>query len=295
MLPPGRFRVRDRTSGAMTPEFRIPAGGASVRLRLDLTGVGRPERIAGRVTGPGGLVLRGTEVVAVEQGDDAHRDVVSVARDGTFFLPWRGVAPLRVFARHPRVGDGPAVTVTRPGDDLTLRLELRCHARLRLVPAPPVPPVGVTPPRVYLDRPPYQLDALLDGDTLRFAGYEPGDARLWIDIPGFAPLQLPPRRLPDGPVDLGTVELSRGASLHFRVLARPGEEPPALTISAQALAAPRYQRSCRGAPGAPLVLGGLGPGVFHVTAWDRTIGARVWSREVEVDGAGATDLVIDLR
>lgn len=295
MLPPGRFRVRDRTSGAMTPEFTIPPGGAAVRLRLDLTGVGRPERISGRVVAPGGLVLRGTEVVAVEQGGDARRDVVSVARDGTFFLPWRGVAPLRVFARHPRVGDGPAVTVTRPRHDLTLPLELRRYAQLRLVPTPPVPPVGVTPPRVHLDRPPYVLDALLDGDTLRFAGYEAGEARLWIDLPGFAPAQLPAVQLPDARVDLGTLELSRGASLRFRVLVPSGEAPPALTISAQALAAPRYQRSCRSAPGAPLVLGGLGPGAFRVTAWDQATGARLWSREIETDGETATEVVIDLR
>ena len=70
---------------------------------------------------------------------------------------------------------------------------------------------------------------------------------------------------------------------------------PELTIAAQAIESPQYQRSMRTGGNGAALLRGLGPGRFQMTAWDRYTGLKVWSALVEADGSNDQTLEIDLR
>jgi len=277
MLPEGRYRVRDLVSGRTTEEF-VARVGETARLRLDLAGAWPPRdpEVRGVVDGPA------TDVVAGEV-------VVPVARDGTFRLPWTFDAAVEMYARRPGV-DGAPVTLTGPRTGLVLELAPRNVAVLRLEPRPAPPRRGETAPGVFVDG--GRLDAVLEGDTLSFFGFEPGERTILVDVAGHAPSG---RRLAlrAGRNELGAIELDRGHTVRVRVLVRDGEEVPALTIAAQSLAAVRYQRSVRTGGEERAALGGLGSGPFRVTAWDRVAGVPVWSTRMSIeDDVGVT---IDLR
>jgi hypothetical protein len=202
-----------------------------------------------------------------------------------------------VRARHPGAEAGPPVLLVEPRRDLVLDPAPRHRASLRVLPAPEPVRDGQTEPSVVLGGPGglARAGAALAGDRLSFAGFEPGRYDLWVDVAGFAPRLLHGVRLGEGTSDLGTVELGRGSALQIRVLGRDREALPALTIAAQAEAAPRYQRSLRTDGGERALLAGLGEGTFRVTAWDRLTGQALWSARLAADGVHDLEVEIDLR
>ena len=86
-------------------------------------------------------------------------------------------------------------------------------------------------------------------------------------------------------------EPDAGATL--RVLLR-AESGLAVTVAAQALDQPSYQRAVRLDRGSSAALRGLGAGRFRVTVWDRFTGLRLHSEEVVSAGRGEIAVTIPL-
>jgi hypothetical protein len=225
---------------------------------------------------------------------------VPVAADGTFVLPWFGPDVLAVSAHHPQAAaPSPALSLTAPRRDVSLRLRSRHRATARLVPGV-APAAGGTEPRVRLlpvaaGQAPVLLDVSLADGRARFDGFRPGRYTLRFDLPGVVPLTLRDVVLADGVTDLGTLNVDAGTALRFRILARQGATVPELTIVARSLAAPRYRRSRRTGGAEEAVVAGLSAGAFQVGAWESHTGLRVWSRRVDVDGTNDVRLEVDLR
>jgi len=152
---------------------------------------------------------------------------------------------------------------------------------------------GATAPRVIVAG--HTLAAVRDNDRLTFSGFAVGASDVWIDLPGFAPARIEDVEFREGENDLGTVLLRSGSTLRFHVVGRQGKLLPELTISAQALGTPRYQRSLRTRGGADPDLVGLAEGTFQATAWERYTGHRVFSARIAVDGSNYYAVTIDLR
>jgi RNA polymerase sigma factor (sigma-70 family) len=287
MIPPGSYRVRDTVSGRATELIAIPTGPSVVRAYLDLTGAGAPEPdwVRGMVVAYRDIDLRRADLIAIAESGEARR--VEVARDGSFAVPWFGKGILELRATHPRL-PGARLSLAQPREEpVVLRLSPTHIAFLQLdePPEPLIP--GQTSPRVLLSPEkgsPLALEVTVTGDVLRFAGFRAGAYRIWLDLPGYAPYTIEHVVLREGTNDLGAIALRRGSSLRIRILGGEEGDLPELTISAQALDDPRYQRSVRAAGVPQALLPGLGAGNFQVTAWERDSNARIWSRRLHLDG-----------
>jgi len=292
MLPPGRYRVRDRVTGVVSDAFR--AGPRLARVRLDVSRAWppAPRDVRGRVAGAHGLDPGDAVVVVVpHEGGEGRR--VPVSRDGEFRFPWTDGEPVRVSVRHPHAAPGKEVTLTGPRGDLALALEPH-RARFRLDPKPGPLAVYETAPRVRVawDGGARTLDAALQDGALSFSGFPPGRADLWIDVAGFAPAVLLGVELRPGETDLGTLRLHRGGRVRLRVIGRAGEPLPSLIVSAQG---DRYQRSLHTRGAEIATLAGLGRGSFRITAWESPGGFPVFRASIRSDGESTYDLEIDLR
>jgi len=283
-LPAGRYLLLDLLSGKRSDPFIAHRGGGHVELDFDLTDAyPLPPSVAGRIVAPLGFDFESISLVATPGGN------VTVRSDGSFTLPWPGPGPVELqVAGHRLVVSDPALPVR-----VYLLPIARVRCGLSFAPASD----GTAPRVVATDTAgrSFAVEARVSAGSLRFEGLAPGRWTLFFDLPGRAPTVRSDVLLEAGDNDLGMLALSRGSSLRLRVETRTGALPPALVVSAQAQAAPRYQRSISTQGEATFELAGLGAGRFRVTAWDRYTGLRVFTTSVECDGGSVREIAIPIR
>ncbi len=307
-VPPGRYRVRDSNSSAVSPDFDVVAG-TTTSSRIDCANVGV---IEGRVLVPDGVATEGVTVYVVPApppdpfGQDGR---VLVRADGTFTLKVPGDREVELTADDPLLvpaADGGVVRARAGAKDVTIRLVRGPSCRITFDRAPvssPFPGRSNTV-KVYLWRgamrgaPTTRVDAVIEGKSARFAHYEPGTYGIAMDVPGAAPVVLTDVALGDGATPLGPVTLSAGSAIGFEVTVPAGQSAPRLHASAESLDAPFvYARQSDDANAGRIT--GLGKGRFRVRVQPIMAmmggGGAVFDREVEVDGVTDLTLKIEIK
>lgn len=314
-VTPGRYRAADAFSGVTSAPFDVAASDQPTVVDLDLSATGW---VKGRVVVPEGTSLALVRVGEVDAGQVAVPDqdplVAFLGRagvassmfnpmEGTFWVRVAGTRPVTLRPYHPTLAPHPTEgrrTVTGPAEGLELRLVAGPTARLRLatpahVASHPGQPSLLTV-RLYpgpVEGPGRVLSGLLDAEHrhVEFGGYPPGSFTVWLDVPGVAPIIRSGVTLGPSDADLGEVAVAPGASLELRVTVKDGQSPPRYAVRATRLDEPAYTRSTDAA-GARIVLGGLGAGRFHITAFGYDGAAPPLNELIEFDGR--TTVVRDL-
>ena len=311
-LRPGRYRVLEANTRIVSEPVDVMAASAPAVTTLDLTA---QATIEGRVGVPSGFDANLARVIVEGLVPGAAPERVRgrpfnisapVAGSGRFRLSVETGRTVRLRATHPLLRPdptAPSVAVDAPAHSVVLRLIVGGTGRLELDPDPRIDPVAFRQPRVlYFDGTPSATDPIAESRLVsrdshhELGGVEPGRYTLWLDVPGFAPVTLRDVVLGKEAIDLGRVELRRGSGVRVNVLVDDGEAVPRVNVSATALDGPRYTRWFDGSR--DIVLRGLGPGRFRVTARP-TMGAERGgvSEIVTVDGSNTTEVevVLDLR
>jgi len=286
-LPAGTHRILDLVSGKLSDPFVALPGGVA-RVTFDLSDV-LPERpvLRGRLDAPEGYPF---DTVSLEARPGGR---IPVAADGEFVVPWPDAGGVELVV-EPEGDAAQRTFVADPGEPVRIALAPVASGRFELA-APVVP--GATRPRVVgrdAEGREVAVEAEVVDRVLRFGRFAPGRWNLTVDLPGFAPAHVAEVELAAGENDLGPLPLPRGATLRFHVRTRAGNLAPELTVAAQALDEPRYQRSAQTTGEARFDLPGLGEGRFRVTAWNRYTGLRLWSDEIASDGSGDREITIAL-
>lgn len=307
-VPPGRYRVRDSRSSAVSPDFDVVAG-TTTSSRIDCANVGV---IEGRVLVPDGVTTEGitVSVAPAPPPDPLGQDGRALVRaDGTFSLKVPGDREVEVTAADPLLvpdASGGVVRARAGAKDVTIRLVRGPSCRLTFDRAPAASPFPGrrNPVKVYLWRgamrgaPTARVDAVIDGKALRFSHYEPGTYGLMIDLPDAAPVVRTDVALGDGATALGPVTLSAGSTIGFDVVVPPGQSAPRLYAAASSVDAPAsYLRQSPDANGGRIT--GLGRGRFrvkvHVITGMMGGGVAAFDREVEVDGVTDLTLKVEIK
>jgi hypothetical protein len=140
-------------------------------------------------------------------------------------------------------------------------------------------------------------ETAVDGtETFSFGGHAPGRYTVWIDLGDpTPPLVLRRVDLRAGVTDLGTRPAPPGGSVRVRVLVPDGQAMPAIRVEAHRTTEPSYERHEEARTGDDVVVHGLGPGRFRVTATFHGERRPRLDETIESDGASEIVLTLDLR
>jgi hypothetical protein len=298
LLPPGRYRAKDRRSGLATDPVTVESG-AEARIVLDLTRVGF---VRGRVEMPAGT---DSAIVRIRiDGIDLREfggNLQTVARDGTFRVTVLPDTSITLEASHPLLRAANKAAVTGPREGVVLRLEPGPTATLELDSAPV--DIRNTRPEVAVvlyrgepeGEPVARLRAAVDGRVLRFGGFEAGTYGVWIDARPFAPVTLRGVALGEGENDLGRAATEDGSTIRVRILVPEGQSAPRIALVAWRTGEPVYSRGLNSAGESDVVLSGLGPGTFRVSAMAVMGNVKRLEQDVTLDGVETRELTLDLR
>jgi hypothetical protein len=303
-LPPGKYRVREVSSSAVSEEIVVVAG-ATAGVRFDVSASGF---VTGRILVPAGESPEGV-TVQIDPPPPAHwsGDAGSARADkeGKFKIRVPGAGDVVLTAKSlflvPSATGGSA-RVAAGATDVVLVL---AKSPVGIVTFDREPKYRMNPGQKHSDTvsmwrgpmrgaPATTTKALVDGKTARFGSFAPGRWTVVIDIPVCAPVVLRDVELGAGETDLGTVALSEGTSLMFEVKFPEGQSAPRIQVTADRLdPPPAYQRWGEIGDGGRLP--GLGAGRFRVTAHPTMGGALLLDREIEVDGTAEFPIVIEVK
>jgi hypothetical protein len=297
LLPPGRYRAKDRKSGLATDPVNIESG-AEVRIVLDLTRAGF---VRGRVEIPAGTdpALARVRVDGIDLREFGG-NLLSLARDGTFQLSVLPDTSITLEASHPLLRAANKVPVTGPRDGIVLRLEAGPTATVELDRAPvdirnARPEIAVLLYRGEPEGEPVaRLRAVAEGSALRFGGFAPGTYNLWLDAKPFAPITLRGIALGEGESDLGRAATADGSAIRVRIVVPAGQSAPRISLAAWRTGEPVYSRGLNSAGESEVTLSGLGPGTFRVSVMAVAGGKRV-DQDVTLDGVETREIGLDLR
>jgi RNA polymerase sigma factor (sigma-70 family) len=304
----GRYRLTDRISGLASRVFEVRANASPTKVTFDMSTL---VRLHGRVEFPVGARF-GQTLVETAFEDKAHSPGkrANVRPDGSFTVSIPRDRAVSLTPVHPLLApakDGGVVVVRGATNEVILRLTNGRTARVHLTPPPSSPFGSRTSVRLFRGAPGAEPISTHEGvlavGLLRFGHFEPGTYTLWIDTPGYAPAVVPGVVLSEGSTDLGTVRLSRGASIRVQVKVRRGQVSPHVYVSARCLSEPGYQRDENGHGAETVVLRGLAPGRYRVTGREVpevfVIGVDMpdptLDETVEICGEEEVELTLDLR
>jgi len=312
-LRPGRYRVRDVPSGAVSSEVDVVAGPDAARVRIDLSRVGF---VAGRVEVPEGESAASLFVhvdgVPTSPFDGGRSGGVQTDGRGAFQrLRVPGIGPVTILADHPYLAPadvGGRASVTAGQTDVVLRLVRTTVARLRFdpLPFPRLWDEDAAHLRVRLWKGPVHGPAAWTGavtrgePTAKFGGFPPGRYTVLFDLPDYAPVVRIDVDLTAAESDLGTIPLIEGSTLVFSVRAPQGQVVPLLQVTAtsrnEALPVVRA-----GVIREKARLGGFSAGTWRVRvdSLQQGIGmsgrAPRFDQDVVVDGTSEVEVVVDAR
>jgi len=304
----GRYRVREKLSGVVSPEFDVPVSACEVPVTIDLA---RVRTVSGVVEFPPDCRPDSVRVIV----DGAPRDEptwlrggdpypgAAVDANGAFTLKLSGSRPERIRAWHPCLvpaHDDGSVEITSSRDGVRLRLVAGDEIRIP-IPAPMLER-KLELVRVLqfagepMGKPIAWFHAPIEDGVARFSGVAPGTWTLWIDPQdGFAPIVLRDVEVVAGTMTLSQLALETGSSLRVHVLVKPGLSVPRVYVAARRRGEPSYLRSINSRGEDVVLVPGLGKGTFDVTL-DGPIGeGRRSAKTVELDGVHDADLDLDLR
>jgi hypothetical protein len=225
-----------------------------------------------------------------------------VGKTGAFQLTVPGDRTVHVRAWHPFLlpaKDGGVVAIEDARDDV--RLRLIAGDEVRIIVPKSILDAHQQSLRIYRydgepsGEPAAWFHAPITDGVARFAGISPGKCDLWIDpARSFAPIFLRDVSIVVGITTIDEPAVSLGSSLRVRVLAKAGESPPRLYVSAKNRGEPSYYRDINSEGEETIVLSGLGRGTFDVHIG--LIGAGFDpDRTVDVDGTSDVELTYDAR
>lgn len=301
LLEPGRYRVKDGLSGAVSEAVEVDPQLGDARVLLDLSATAE---LSGRIVGPEGCDLSLARVL-VEGGDvkievdpwnqrpgTPAGSVPVRGEDGSFKVRIPTDRPVTLRAWHPilrAASDHGALTITGAAGEVVLALEV---GTLCVFDVPEGTgegrPLGL---RVLLfdgvvDADPVgEFSASIDAGRARFGGFAPGRYTLWIDPASeFQPLVLADVALGESETDLGAQSFSRGSSIRFRIAVPAGQSPPRISAWAWSLGRPEYRRGLNSEGEAEVVLSGFGAGTFQLS-YGPVMGASAQERRpLTLDG-----------
>jgi RNA polymerase sigma-70 factor (ECF subfamily) len=304
----GRYRVREKLSDVVSPEFDVAPGACEVPITLDLA---RVRTVSGIVEFPPDVRRESVRVIV----DGAARDEPTWLRggdtypgtpidaSGAFTLKLPGARPERIRAWHPFLvpaRDQGSAEITAGRDDLRLRL---VHGDEIRIPVPaPLLERKLERLRVMqfagepTGKPVAWFHAPIEDGIARFSGIAPGTWTLWIDPQdGWAPIVLRDVEVSAGIMTLPQLSLEVGSSLRVHVLVKAGQSAPHIYVAAKRRGEPSYMRSINSRGEDVVVLAGFGTGAFDVTLHGAIGEGPGSTRIVELDGVHDADLDLDLR
>ena len=306
-LTPGRWRVIDGQSGLASTQAELFPGDREARVDLDLRSV---TWVSGRVEVPDPAEL--ARVVVLVEGTDAappsrgwlpgrEPPEGTQVRDGAFRARVPGDRTVKLVPWHPWLvpaAECGAIEVREGREGVVLRLVEGDEVRL------PVPQLasGSHVRSLRIGR--YSEDESGEPIEWRNAPIADGVARfavprgawtLWIDAGrDFAPLVLRDVVV-EGVAMLAPAAFERGSAVRVRLLVAAGQAAPRVYVSAFHLGAPAYHRALNSGGESEVMLAGLAPGRFRVSA-SAIMGRRtIPERDVELDGGSDLALDFDLR
>lgn len=254
-LEAGTYRLVDATSGTVGEPFDLIPDVPERQVTLDLTKV---VKVTGRIEVPAGSSVHRVPIQRIGGDSDvpsrSRRDSYEVDpaypatscwtdEQGRFELLVPGSTPVRLRVAGPWLVpavEGGTVEVLRPSDPILLKCARAPRAwiwldrevrrpssgsmrdlRDRVVRLYRGEPVGV---------PAYETVGRVDDNRFTFAGFDPGEWTIWIDMLPFAPVLLRNAHLGTRETDLGDVALSAGSSITVKAVPAEGE---ALVLGAE--------------------------------------------------------------
>jgi hypothetical protein len=318
-LDPGRYRLVVHRQNLVLSETDVQPGGANT-LAVDYS---RLVEIKGRVEVPEGHDFRGVRLEwdGARTGNPFHTlgsfetGRIRVNRKtGEFRV--LAIAGARLIARHPELTPDPAVgalKITGARDDVVLKLVEGPTLRFRvpeyftrhpaLVGNPNYRRPGVA---VLLCRDESLKDPVFAGKAAAkdqewvLGGFAPGTYTLFVDVPTALPVIRHGVKLLAGDNDLGNLPMEKGGTIRIRVLVNKPFAPPRISAFATRVESPRFTRGLNSNGEAEVVLSGLLPGRYSVSAGPimtriMSGGSGVISKEIEVTAEGGPELTLDLR
>ena len=301
-LPPGRYRLRDPTTGVIGDPVDLSVGTEPPEAALDVVPAAR---VRGRVLAPEGTRWRDVRVLVEATGvDTTMGDAVlrtpgyAVNGELAFDVPVPADRPVTLRAWHPvlsaSAGKGPAVS-TGEVEGVVLRLVEERVAVLR--PAPEGAGSGWFRVRLFRGEAAGEAAAErtvhLENGVARFGGFEPGRYTLWFDTPGFAPKVMADVDLGEGRTDLGEVRFEAGTVLTVRLRVPEGTPWPGFDAAATPLGGPEFTRwETANRDSREAVVAGLSAGRYRVRV---RVGGLLgeWTREIEVDGVSPAAVEVE--
>ncbi len=308
---PGRYRLRESYSGITSTPFELTPGGPDLDLELDLS---TSVLVRGRI------VVPTDENPAYARVRFADRDGGSVSRsnpvrvqgDGSYEFRATAGERHRIVVEHPllvatdappeilvgsdvpviHLVEGPQLVFRIKGSDLTTEPEGRgspawgSPVSVRMAQSGAWEPEG------------YGRTTIAQNGRFRVGVPEPGTWDVRVERSGFVPHLVRGVKVEDGPADLGTIALSKGATLTVRLLKGVQPLPSQPCVSATLVGPMPYRASgYKVEAGDPprIVLGGLGRGTFKVTVSQLYVrDGDLAEREVVCDGENDVTLDIQL-
>lgn len=295
-LLPGRYRIKEMSSGWQSEPIDVRAGGDPVEVQLDLRSF---RTVKGQLHAPEGMLANMPALYVARLDGDSKPSRVPLYRTGAFKLTAQQGERLRFTLEHPQLTLLAPETVYRVGESpIELRAGMGPVARFRLAPGTldPLP----TRVRILLLRAgesmakgtPASLQA--KGGVFECHAPEPGRYDLLIQVRSHVPRWLRGIEFQAEGVDLGTLAFERGTKVELHLEARTGSLPPGLIVSATRQGLPSYHQSMSVRPSGPKaqgVLDGIGQGRFTLTI--RSLG-RGTKQELEFESDGKTPIKLDV-
>ncbi len=306
-LTPGRWRAVDEASGLASSEVELFPGEREGHVELDLESV---TWVSGRVevADPAELarvvvLVEGTDVVRTPRWwlPGARPPGGAYVNEGSFRVRVPGDRTVKLVPWHPWLvpaTERGTIDVREGREGIVLRLVAGDEVRL------PVPQLASSHHERSLRIGRYSGEArgepiewrnapIIDG-IARFATLR-GTWTLWIDAgESFAPLVL--RNVAaEGVTTLASAAFDRGSAVRVRLIVDGGEAAPRISVSALHTGVPAYFRRLNSGGESEVVLAGLGPGSFRVSASSITGSRTIPERELELDGRSEIALDFDLR
>lgn len=310
-FPPGRYRLREHNSGITSEPFELVAGGEDLDMTFSLSAA---VVVRGRVVVPEGENPAYATVRLADRvgGGVSRSNPVRVNQDGTYEFRAPAGERHRLVVKHPLlvpkdappefvVGGAVPVIHLVAGPQLTFRIQGSDRTT-------PEPGAGMSAPqqpqvRVRMARPGewkpegYGRMTIAKNGVFRVGVPEPGTWDVRIEQHRLVPHVVRGVEVGQGPVDLGTVSLSEGATLTVRLF--KGEQPfpkhplvRATLVSEMPYSTSSYNVEAGDPPF--IKLSGLGRGRFRVVVSQLYVEDGDLS-EHEVVSDGENDTTLDVR
>ncbi len=313
---PGRYRLVEALSSIHSDEFELVAGSKPVEIIFDVTAA---TKVMGRVTVPGGhrAAFARVQVAGRKSGRVSSSNPVRVAKDGSFELHARRGETLNLVAHHPvlsmrhphqayKVGSGEAVLNLTAGPTVSFQVNGSDYTspdpdprssggRLTDISVRFTKSLADLKEEIATQR--RATQTIASNGRYKCKAPEPGRWSMVVYRYGDVPYVKRDIDIKAGETDLGTIDISKGATL--KITFEKGEKPlpSAIFIRAEHLGVPHYQTSGMARPAGTHPGGtvtGLGEGRFRLKFIEMSKRDAIHTQEIDSDGTSTIKLSVRL-